>query len=55
VTLGPWTDELSKRLMAKAEASWEQNGVSEQERKIRRRKFAKSHREHIAAGDLYYP
>jgi phosphohistidine phosphatase SixA len=36
-------EELSKRLMAKAEASWEQNGISDQERQVRRREIAKTH------------
>lgn len=54
-SLGPWTEELAKRLMAKAEAFWEQNGVSEYAREPRREKLAAYHRERIAAGDLYYP
>jgi len=37
-------EELSKRLMAKAEASWEQNGISDQERQVRRREIAKTRR-----------
>jgi len=55
LSLGPWTEELSTGLMAKAEAIWEQNGVSDYERKALRRELAEYHCGQIAAGDLYYP
>jgi hypothetical protein len=54
LSLGPWTEALSQRLMAKIEALWKEHGISEQEREERRRELLAKHRQHIAAGDLYY-
>jgi hypothetical protein len=53
--LGVWTDDLSQKLMAQNELIWDEVGLQGPERERRRQLFADNHREHIAAGDLYYP
>jgi hypothetical protein len=53
--LGAWTDELARQLMTRNELAWEENRVFGAEREKRRRKLENAYREHIAAGDLYYP
>ena len=53
--LGPWTEELSQRLMAQNEVIWDENGLLGAEREQRRSEWADLYRQHIAAGDLYYP
>lgn len=55
IPLSPWTDELAENLMAQNEILWDENGVTGPEREERRREFARRYREHIEAGDLYYP
>ena len=53
--LGPWTEELAQRLMAEHESSWDELGLTGTEREERRKMFAQQCREHIDAGDLFYP
>ena len=52
--LGPWTEELARKLMAQNELFWDENGIHGTEREDRRQKFANRYCEHITAGDLYY-
>lgn len=53
--LCPWTESLAAKLMAQNELVWEENGIRGSEREERRQEFATRFREHIKAGDLYYP
>jgi hypothetical protein len=53
--LGPWTEALARKLMAQHELGWDERGLQESERDGHRREIAERHREHIAAGDLFYP
>jgi hypothetical protein len=53
--LGPWTKELAQRLMTQNELAWEEDGLPEAERQQRRQEWADRYRQHIAAGELYYP
>ena len=53
--LGPWTEELSHELMAQHELAWDELGITGEEREAKRQEVSSRHREHIAAGDLYYP
>lgn len=55
LSLGPWTATLAQRLMARLESLWEESAVKGKERELLRRKVAEVHRQHIEAGDLYYP
>ena len=52
--LGRWTPELAGRLLAERESLWEQNGVSADERNIRRRELIGYCWGCIATGELYY-
>jgi len=52
--LGPWTEEIARKLMAQNELIWQQHGLPEPERDERRQDYARCYREHIASGDLYY-
>lgn len=53
--LGAWTEELSQKLMAQNELIWDEAGLQGAERESRRKEFAERYRQHIVAGDLYYP
>ena len=53
--LGPWTETLTQKLMAQNELIWDENDIHGAEREKRRQEFANRYREHIKAGDLYYP
>jgi hypothetical protein len=53
--LGPWTEEIARKLMAQNELAWDEFGIRGEEREARRREFAERYRAHIEAGDLYYP
>jgi hypothetical protein len=53
--LGPWTEEFTQKLMAQNELVWDELGLTGDERESRRREFSDRYRQHIAAGDLYYP
>ena len=55
IPLGPWTEELARKLMAQNELIWDEANLRGSEREIRRQEFAERYREHIEAGDLYYP
>lgn len=52
--LGPWTEELAQRLMAKNEIIWDEIGLKGLERKQRRQELAERYHAHIEAGDPYY-
>src|SRR2546426_10965376 len=53
--LGPWTPQLAQKLLAERESLWETNGVSLDERTMRRKEFTDSCRDRIASGELHYP
>ena len=53
--LGPWTEALAQKLMRQHEHTWDDAGLQEAGRKIRRQELAEIYRAHIEAGDLYYP
>jgi hypothetical protein len=55
LSLGPWTEALAQTLLERNELSWEEWGIRGSEREKLRQDFAKRYRDHIAAGDLYYP
>jgi hypothetical protein len=55
LSLGPWTDAIAAKLMAQNELYWEEAGLSVAEREHRRQQYAERYREHITAGDLFYP
>ena len=55
IPLGPWTATLAAKLMAQNELVWDESGIRGREREERRQEFANRYREHIKAGDLYYP
>jgi hypothetical protein len=53
--LGPWTQEIADRLMAQNERAWEGANLPSADRDAFRRECAESYREHIEAGDPFYP
>lgn len=55
IPLGPWTEGLARNLMAQHEVIWDEIGITGREREERWQQFAERCRQHIAAGDLYYP
>ena len=55
ISLGPWTVRVAERLMTQNELLWDEAGTSQAEREKRRQEFALRYREHIKAGDLFYP
>jgi hypothetical protein len=55
ISLGPWTETLAEKLLAQNELVWDENGIQGSEREERRQEYATSYREHIKAGDRYYP
>ena len=55
IPLGPWTEEIAKKLMAQHELYWDEIGLRGIEREKRRETFSEKYRAHIAAGDLYHP
>jgi len=55
LSLGPWTEELAQRLMAQNELVWDELGLAGDERESQKREFSDRYRQHIEAGDLYYP
>ena len=52
--LGPWTEELARKLMTQNELIWDENGLDGAEREERRREFAERYHKHIEVGDLYH-
>ncbi|MGA2184925.1 MAG: hypothetical protein ABSH47_18045 [Bryobacteraceae bacterium] len=55
VSLGPWTDAIAGKLMAQHEILWDEAGISQAERERQRLEYAERYREHITAGDPFYP
>ena len=55
LSLGPWTEEIARRLMAQNEIAWNELGTPAHEREAERKKFAELYRKHIEAGDPNYP
>jgi hypothetical protein len=53
--LGPWTEDLARKLMERNELYWNERNIQGSEREARRRNFSEQYRAHIAAGNLYYP
>jgi hypothetical protein len=53
--LGPWTEELARRLKTQLETVWQENGITGIELEDRRRDVAAKYAANIAAGELYYP
>src|SRR5256885_9123520 len=53
--LGPWTEELARRLKTQLEINWQENGLTGTELEDRRRDVAETYAAKIAAGELYYP
>jgi len=53
--LGPWTEELARRLKTQLEINWQENGLTGTELEDRRRDVAADYAAKIAAGELYYP
>ena len=54
-SLGPWTEQLARQLMERNELAWDEMEIHGEERERQRKKFSDRYRQHIAAGDLYYP
>jgi len=52
--LGPWTEELARKLMTQNELAWDEFGITGKEREAERQKYSDRYRRHIEAGDLYY-
>ena len=55
LALGPWTEDLARKLMEKNELYWDEQNIRGSERERRRQEFSERYHAHIAAGDLYYP
>jgi hypothetical protein len=55
IPLGPWTEELARKLMAQNELLWDEANLRGRERENRRQEFAERYRKHIEAGDQFYP
>jgi len=55
LSLGPWTEELAQKFMAQNELIWDEARLPEAEREQRRQEWTDRYRQHIAAGELYYP
>src|SRR5438132_10928923 len=52
--LGPWTEELARRLKTQLEINWQENGLTGTELEDRRRDVAARYAAKIAAGELFY-
>ncbi len=55
LTLGRWTQPLAQELMKRNELFWDEQDIQGIARETVRREYSERYREHIAAGDLYYP
>jgi hypothetical protein len=55
LSLGPWTEDLARKLLAEQEIVWERDGIPAQERKRRRHELAELFRERIAKRESFYP
>ncbi len=55
ISLGPWTEDLARKLMERNELYWDEHEIRGSERERLRRKWSEKYRAHIAAGDIYYP
>ena len=53
--LGTWNGTIAQELMKRNELAWDEMGVRGAERERRRKELSDRFREHIAAGDSYYP
>jgi hypothetical protein len=53
--LGPWTEELARRLKTQLEIVWQENGITGAELEERRRAVATDYAAKIAADELYHP
>lgn len=55
ISLGPWSQEIADRLMQEHETAWDEIQLPSAERDARRHECAERYRQHIEAGDPYYP
>ncbi len=55
LALGPWTEDLARKLMERNKLYWNERNIQGSEREARWQEFSERYRVHIAAGDLYYP
>ena len=55
LALGPWTEDLARKLMERNELYWDERNIQGSEREARRQEFSDRYRAHVAARDLYYP
>ena len=55
LSLGLWTEELARKLMAQNELVWDELGIQGQKREERRQEFARLYRERIQAEEPYFP
>ena len=53
--LGPWTEELARRLKSQIEIIWQASGISGAKLAERRQEVDAEYARKIAAGELYYP
>ena len=53
-SLGPWTEVLAQKLMARNELAWDEAGVRGFVRERKRQEWAEKYRAHIAAKDHYF-
>ncbi len=53
--LGTWSPEIAERLMAVNESAWDDAGISDAEREVRRREARKRYDQLIEAQEPYYP
>jgi len=54
-SLGPWSQTIAERLSHEHDTALEASQLPKSEREKRRREFAEECRQHIEAGDPYYP
>lgn len=55
LSLGPWSDAIVERLVVLNENLFDRAGTSQVEQEAMRQKCAERYREHVQAGDLFYP
>lgn len=55
ISLGPWTEAISRKLMDANEHLWGHLGLRGAALTAHRKKCLQRYRDHIAAGDLYFP
>jgi hypothetical protein len=54
-SLGPWTEDIARQLMERNEVAWNEMRIYGKERERRRKEFSDRYREHIRAGEEYFP